>query len=175
MVGEAERGDRRIAAHEADQGPLDVAGQAQPRGDDLVDAGRDEAGAARDDEMGDALDRNLFLEIGDGGEGELRRRLGINLHARASRRQPGMIEAARRDGRAALRRRRQHRPALLDPGALRHAPEQGSAARVGDPRLGPTDESAVHLVRGHGGPDGVDEGGGQARLPGCSGFYEAGA
>ncbi len=166
MIGEAERGDRRIAAHEADQGPLDVAGQAQARGDDLVDAGRDEAGAARDDEMGDAVERRLRREIGDRRQRQLRRRLGIDFHPRAGR-------LAARDGRS-----RPARPASRPSGVggstdqRRSIPDRSAIlrnkarlARIGDARLGPIDECAVHLMRRDGGSDGVDVGGRQVRFP----------
>ena len=95
MMGEAERGDGRIAAHEADQGPLDMPGKAEPRGDELVDPGRDEAGAAGDDEMGDAVERDLAREVCDRRQRQLGRGLGIDLHPLAGGRQPRMVEAAR--------------------------------------------------------------------------------
>jgi hypothetical protein len=79
MVGEAERGDRGVAAHEADQGALDAGGKAELAGEDLVDPGRDEAGAARHDQMGDALDRDVLLEPPDRRQRQLRRGLGIDL------------------------------------------------------------------------------------------------
>ena len=53
MMGQPKRRHRRVAAHEADQRPLDVAAEAELGGDDLVDPGRDEAGAAGHDQMGD--------------------------------------------------------------------------------------------------------------------------
>ena len=49
----AERRHRGVAAHEADQRPLDRTTQAEARGDQLVQARRGEPGAACHDQMGD--------------------------------------------------------------------------------------------------------------------------
>ena len=49
----AQGGHGGITAHEADQHALHLIGQAEVTRDDLVDAGRDEAGAACHDEMRD--------------------------------------------------------------------------------------------------------------------------
>ena len=61
MVSGAQSRDRGIAAHEADQSALD-AFEAEAAGDDLVDPRRDEAGAARHDEMGDPVELRLLAE-----------------------------------------------------------------------------------------------------------------
>ncbi len=157
MVGGPQRADRGIAAHEADQGALDIV-EAEPAGDDLVDPGRDEAGAARDDEMGDAVERDLLAQPLDRAQRQLRRLFGIALHPRRGRRHRLVIEAARLVVRAAARRRLKHRPAMVDPGALGHAHEQFAQPRILDLALGPVDEEPVHVMLGNDAGDGVDIG-----------------
>ena len=91
--------------------------------------GRDEAGAARDDQMGDSGDRGDRVQPRDRLERELRRGLGIDLHPGAGEREPVMIEAARLDRRAAVLGRRQtdQRCSIPDRSAIRS--EQVARAR----------------------------------------------
>jgi hypothetical protein len=167
VVGEAQRRDGGVAAHEAYQGPLDLARQVELAGKNLVDAGRDEARAARDDEVGDPVHRRLRFEGPYRPQRQAGRGLGIDLHPSRGRRKRAVVEAAGLDRRAAVRRRRQHGPAVADAGAGGHAREQAAQARVGDAALGPGDERLVHVMIRHRGPDGVDVGGGRKRLRGC--------
>ena len=60
-----------------------------------------------------------------------------------------MVEAAGIDRGGAIGGRRKDRPAVLDPGAGGHAGEQGARPRLAKPSLGPADEGAVDVVRGH--------------------------
>ncbi|PAV92826.1 hypothetical protein WR25_07700 [Diploscapter pachys] len=151
----AQRDHCGIAAHESDQQPL-RGRQAQPRGDDLVDPRRDEAGAARDDQMGDAVQLHARRQIVDRGEGQRRCSLGIHRHPRRRTGQRVRIEAARID-RAVPSAPRQDRPTMRDTGARGHAIEQRGMARL-DLGLGPADEGIVDIVRGHGRTDGAQAG-----------------
>lgn len=144
MICHAQRRDRRIAAHEADQRALHIS-EAEPARDNLVDAGRHEAGAARHDQMRDIAERRPFAQIGDRLQRQLRRRLRITGHARRRRRGFATVKV----GMAAARRFRQYRPAMLDARALRHAPEQLRGARFGDLPLGPIDEHPMHVMVGN--------------------------
>ena len=165
MVSEAERRNRGVAAHESDQGPLDIPRQAELGGDHLVDSRSDEAGATRDDEMGDSGEIGGIAKPRDGVEGQLRRGFAIDPHSRGGGRKPAMIESARLDRRAAGRGRRKHRPAMLDPRAFGHPVEHFASARIPDPALRPVDEGAVHVVAGHLLADGVDVGTKRGKAP----------
>jgi len=129
-----------------------------PAGDDLVDAGRDEAGAARDDEMSDAVERNLLPQPLDRAERQLGRLVRVTLHPLRGERHAGMIEAAFPIVRLVSRRRLEHRPAMLDPRPLGHAHEQFAQPRILDLALGPVDEEVVDVVRGNDSRHGVDVG-----------------
>ena len=157
MESGAQRRHRRIAAHESDQGPFDMV-EAQPAGDDLVDARRDEAGAARHHQMGDSIERRLLGEPGDRRQRQLRRLFRIAGHPRRGRRRRAVIEAARLVVRPPARRRRQHRPAMLDARPVRHPHEQLPQARIPDPPLRPVDEQPVDVVGGDRSGDRIDEG-----------------
>jgi hypothetical protein len=158
MMGEPKRGDRRVAAHEAHQGPLDMAAQAQLGGDDLVDARSDEAGAAGDDQMGYSGGRRLVVEPGDGGERQLRRRLGVNVHPRPGGGQGAVVEAAGVDRGSAVRGGRKDGPAMVDPRAGGHPGEQGARPRLVQPGFGPADEGGVDVMLRNGGADRVEMG-----------------
>ena len=69
-----------------------------------------------------------------------------------------MIEAAGPVVRQIAGRRRQHRPAMLDPRSIGHAHEQFAQPRILDLRLGPVDEETVDVMFGGHAGDGVDEG-----------------
>ena len=157
MKSGAERRDRGVTAHEADQGPLDAV-QAELARDDLVDPRRHEAGAAGHDQMGDAVQRGFVAQLRDGAERQLRRILGIDLHAPRGGRRRAMIEGALFIVRTATRRRSKHRPAMLEPAPVRHAQEQLAHALVLDLALGPVDEQAVHVMLRNDAREGVDIG-----------------
>ncbi len=155
MIGDAQRGDGGVAAHETDQSPLDPRIEAQPARDELIDPRSHEAGAARDDQMSDLPQRFLFRERRDRGQGELGRLLGVKLHALRRRGQAvAEIESAGRDRRSTLGVR-QYRPAMGYAGPRRHPPEQGLIMAIGEPGRRPGDEILMDVEIGHGRADRV--------------------
>ena len=104
MPRAAQRGDRGIAAHEADQQPLDRSAPGRAaRATIWSMPGRDEAGAARHHQMGDRRRAaTCARKRVDRGERQRGRRLGIERHPRGGAgMRLGGVEAARIDRRAA--------------------------------------------------------------------------
>ncbi len=146
----------RVASHESDQQPLDGGGQADPRGNDLVDPGRDKAGAARHHEMSDVLDPDLRPQGVDRRDPEHRRCFAVDPHPRACSGQRVCIESTRGDRRPAVRSLRQHRPAVGDAAAPGHPVEQRAWPVAANLVARPADKSRVDVVRGDCGPDSID-------------------
>ena len=153
----AQRRYCRIASHEADQQPFDAGSQAKRPGENLIDARRDEAGAAGHHQMGDlrrvGIERPHRVERESGGGSAVDPHPG----GRAGQRR-AIIEAARTDRGTAARRFRQHRPAMLDPGALDHPAEQTPLARIIDAGRRPVDEGRMDVLVRHRRPDRVQIG-----------------
>src|SRR5205085_634212 len=116
------------------------------------------AGAARHHQMGDSLYLDLLAQLRDRSERQLRRFLGIGLHAPRRGRRLAMVEAAGLVMRATAGRRRKHGPAMVDPAPLRHADEKPAHTLVLDLALGPVDEQPVHVMFGNSAREGVDVG-----------------
>ena len=79
MMRIPERGRGCVAAHEADQGPLDIA-QPECLADKLVHPRSDEAGAARHHQMRYRAERDRFLKRGNRLEGKTGCGVGIDGH-----------------------------------------------------------------------------------------------
>ena len=160
MARAAQGGDGGITSHEADQQPLHRRRQADPRGDDLVDARCDEASAAGDHKVRYRIQRNLPAQGGDRRDAECRRGLGIDAHSLGrSRRGVAGVKAAALDRRPAIVGAWQHRPAMCDPRTRRHSVEDPGLTRNGQPRPRPPDEGVMNVMVGNGGADCGDMGG----------------
>ena len=159
MARGPQRGNPGIAAHESDQDALDRRRQAQLPREDLVDPRRNEARAARDDDMRHARCVERIAQVRD----RLHRQRGgvcrVSSHTCGGRRQAGdIVEPARGDGRSALARRGQHRPAVRDSRSRRHAGEQRADAIAGQARGRPVDEGLVDVMIRNGGGKGIEPG-----------------
>ncbi len=121
----------------------------------IVDAGCDETGAARHDEMADAVERHLLGQRGDRGQAQRRRGPGVQLHPGRGSGQRAGIEAAHGDRRSAAGRAIEHRPAMCDSRAPGHPLEQLDRTRILNLVARPIDEGVVDIVIRHGGADGV--------------------
>jgi hypothetical protein len=156
----AQRGDGGVTTHEADQQPFDPGGRPSSARDDLIDSRRDEAGAARDDQMSDRLGREGVAQRRDSFHRQHGRRFGVQRHARRCGRQwIGCVEAAGLDRRSAAWRTREHRPAMRDARPRGHARKDCADALVGQSRRCPVDKRCMDFVPRHRGGEGVQPGG----------------
>ena len=151
-----DRRNRRVAAHEANQQALDRRRKAQPFGDDMVDPGRDEAGAARNDDVAHLAKR---AQRANRPQRQGGRMLAIKGHPRRGWRQNGVgVKAAGSDRRPAIATLRQHRIAVRNPRTCGHARKQASLARIGNALFRPVDKGLMDVVAGYRRADGIDAG-----------------
>src|SRR5262245_572232 len=156
-----QRVDRGIAAHEADDGALDRAGEAAALHEFEIEARRGEAGAAGYEQVREAFASAAEFEPLDGGRGESRSLVIEQPHTRRGRGElaPDIKGVGVELSRVVLGRRRQEGIAAFDAGVLGHAPEDGALTTiVRKQRFGKANESRVHIVWRHGGRDAVDIG-----------------
>src|SRR5262245_44492790 len=154
-----QRVDRGIAAHEADDGALDRAGEAAAFHQFEIEPRRREAGAAGYEEVREAFASAAEFEPFDGGRSQARSLVIEQPHAHCRRGElaPDIKGVGVELGRVVLGRRRQEGIAAFDAAVLGHAPEDGAlAAIVGKQRFGKANESRMHVVWRHGGRDAVD-------------------
>ena len=147
--------DRRMAAHEADDGALDGRRKAAAAHDFEVHARRGKAGACRNDEMRDLLRLGTELEPIDRLGAENRRFRLISAHAlRRRRKLAEPIEAFAVERIIGARpRRREAGPAPLDLRARHHPLEQQARIAIAQQIPGEAHECVVHFVVGNGGCD----------------------
>ena len=148
-----------ITAHEANQNALDRRAEPQSPREDLVDAGGNEAGAARDDQMCDARRIERIAEARDRLHREVGRMFGIGGHTDRCGRQAGnVVETACRDRRPARSGGRQHRPTMVDPRPRRHPDKDRAHTLVAQPRRRPFDKGLMDVMPRNRGGEGVQPG-----------------
>ena len=151
--------DGGVAAHEADHGALDGGIEAEVVDDVEVEAGRVEAGAGGDDDVGDAA----ALVCGEGEiiQGvlcELRSEALEKFHAARGRREvSGNVDLLRVAPRTVRSRDRVNKGiAVLDCGEARHAAKEIAEGSLIEQIGGEVDEGAMHIMLRDGCRDAVD-------------------
>jgi hypothetical protein len=172
--GELQPREGGLAAHEAHHGALHPAAQPQMLHDLEVEAGRVEAGAGGDDEVGDRRPARLQPERIEGAAGEVE---GVRLeeaHPRGGVGKGAAPEEAHPVERARRRIRLDERVAMVDLRPVGHALEQPPRALVREQRRRVLNELAMHVVGRHRRGDPVEVGRLHSAGPGGRGVGRAG-